>query len=191
MQILLKNILKEIDEPDTLKTQIYMDLDGVLADLDKAFKKASGGYTADTLKDDPQFKGDIKLAKKRFWQIASKPEFFFTLSPKPDALVLWQYVNRKFTDPKPVVLTAGQGSSIQQQKIRWVHKHLGPNVTVLIANKGAEKPNHIIEQPNTRHILIDDMKKNIDVWNAPDRHRFGILHKNAAESIRLLDDITK
>jgi hypothetical protein len=193
MPILLQTLLSEIDSSvSPLRTQIYMDLDGVLADIDKAFKKLSGGYTPRTFKDSPEFNGDDKKARRRFWQlINSKPGFWQSLEPMPDAMVLWNFVKRKYLDPKPVVLSAGQGTELQSGKLEWVHKHLGQDVQLLLSPAGARKPEFIIEQPNTMQVLVDDTPKNVDAWNNPEKHRFAILHKNAAETIRQLNDLTK
>jgi hypothetical protein len=195
MNVLLQDILKEIENPSKpeteQKTQIYMDLDGVMVDLEGGFKKITG-YTVKDFKNAPQFRGDEKAAKRKFWQtIHGTPNFWVNLEPMPDALVLWNYVKRKYTDPMPVVLSAGQGADVQNGKTKWVHSHLGNDVTVYIAPAGSKKPEFVLKDANTRHILIDDTIKNIELWNNPEFNRFGILHKNAAESIRLLTELDK
>lgn len=193
MNIQLRDILREMEEPVQMKTQIYMDLDGVLVDLETGFEKISGGYSPKDLHTAPEFQGkDPKLAKRRFWQLINgTPNFWETLPIMPDAKVLWSYVQKNFLDPKPVVLTAGQGKAILDGKTKWVNKNLGQNITVMLAPMGSKKPEFIIEQPNTRHILIDDTTRNIEAWNNPTLNRFAILHKNAAESIRFLNELTQ
>jgi len=110
----------------------------------------------------------------------------------PDAMVLWKFITENFTDPVPVLLTAGQGASIAQQKTEWVRRNLGPNVRVILAPAGEKKPEHIIQYPSegsgkyVTHVLIDDLQKNINAWNNEPLHRIAILHKNAAESIKAL-----
>ena len=45
MHILLKALLKEVEEKSPLKYQFYCDMDGVLVNLDKGFKAVSGGLS--------------------------------------------------------------------------------------------------------------------------------------------------
>lgn len=197
MNIRLQDLIREIDQPtdvnkNPLKTQIYMDLDGVMVDMDKGFKNLSGGFTVRNFKDSPRFNGDEKAARKVFWKLINgTPGFWANLEPMPDAMVLWNYVKRKYTDPKPVVLSAGQGTSLQAGKLAWVHKHLGADVQLLLSPAGAKKAEYVLNAPDTLNILIDDTQKNIDAWNNPEQHRLAILHKNAAETIRQLEDISK
>lgn len=193
MNILLKDLIKEIDDQqDPLKTQIYLDMDGVLVDIDKGFKKISGGYAVRDYKNNPEFGGNEKAARNKFFKLVNRtPQFWADLEPMPDAMTLWNFIKRKFVDPKPIILSAGQGTTLQLGKTQWVHKHLGADVPLTLAPSGAKKFEHIIPQENTRQVLIDDTQKNVDNWNNPALHRFAILHKNAAETIRLLNDITK
>ena len=201
MQILLRDILSEItsteDPKDTpLKVQCYVDMDGVLVDMNKRFKELSGGYTAENYRD--KFNGDQKIAQKNFWKLINrKKDFWISLDPMPDASVLWKFLIDNFKDPVPVVLSAGQGSTLAQQKTEWIHKHFGPNVRVIIATKGTEKINYIInngsptEGQYVTNVLIDDTKKNINAWDSEPQHRISIFHKNAAETIKALQPFIK
>jgi 5'(3')-deoxyribonucleotidase len=195
MNILLKDLLREADTTQTttdspLRVQIYCDMDGVLVDMVKGFQDISGGYKPETLKD--KFNGDEKIARKEFWKlIGQKKDFWIGLKPMPDAMVLWKYITDNFKNPVPVVLSAGQGQNVVQQKTDWIHKHLGPGIKVIIAASGGKKPEYIIDPKTTgneytTHVLIDDTQKNIDVWNNSSAHRIAIMHKNAAESIKAL-----
>jgi hypothetical protein len=196
MQILLRDILSEItsteDPKDTpLKVQIYCDMDGVLVDMDKGFKELSGGYTVDNYVD--KFGGDRKIAQKNFWKlIGRKADFWSSLDPMPDASILWKFITDNFKDPVPVVLSAGQGSKLAQQKTEWIHRHFGPHVRVIIATKGVDKPNYILDNGTPEegqyitNVLIDDTQKNINAWDSEPKHRIAIFHKNAAETIKAL-----
>ncbi len=194
MSILLKDILKEVTTDTTtdspLKVQIYCDMDGVLANLDKGFKAISGGYSPENFKD--KFNGDKKAAQREFWKVIhKKPDFWISLEPLPDSHVLWKYLVTNFTDLKPVILTAGQGASIKEQKTEWAHKHFSPDVQVILAASGTKKPEHIINPPQQgnqyiTHVLIDDTEKNIQAWDNQALHRIAIHHKNAADTIKAL-----
>ena len=179
MSILLKKLLKEVQKESSLKYQFYCDMDGVLVNLDKGFKAISGGLS-------PQ-EYEAKNGPNTFWNVVNKnPNFWIELEPLPDAKVLWDYIRENFKDPVPVVLSAGQGSKIKEQKTAWIRKHIDQSVQVIIASSGVSKPQYIINRPGVKltHILLDDTSKNIDVWDNVDMHRIGILHKNAADSIR-------
>jgi hypothetical protein len=190
MQILLKKLLKEVEEKSPLKVQIYCDMDGVLVDLEKGFKAISGGL-------DPK-EYEAKHGKNTFWNVVDQvdpntgkkkyPNFWIDLEPLPDATTLWSFIKDNFKDLSPVILSAGQGSDIKRQKTEWIRKHIDSSVKVMIAPSGIQKPNYIINYPNetVTHVLVDDTEKNIEVWNNEQKHRIAILHKNAANSISQL-----
>jgi len=192
MSILLKDIIKEVEEKHPLEVQIYCDMDGVLADMEKGFREISGGLN-------PK-EHEAKYGKGSFWKVIGQkdhttgkpkyPNFWLDLEPMPDAHALWSFIKDNFKNPVPVVLTAGQGASITQQKTQWFHKHFGsPEIKVILAQAGWKKPEHVIQYPPERrvtHVLVDDTKKNIDVWDDTSKHRVAIHHKDAASSINQL-----
>jgi len=188
MNILLKNLLKEIEEKNPLQVQVYLDMDGVLVNMDKGFKEISGGLLPEEIYDLPEFKGNKKAGQKKFWKIIDAvPNFWINLEPNPDAKVLWDFIRDNFKNPAPVILSAGQGADITQQKTAWIRKHIDPNVKVIIARSGPRKPEYILDIPGrVTHVLVDDMQKNIDAWDNSALHRIAILHTSAASSISQL-----
>ena len=179
-----------MEEKDALQVQLYIDMDGVLVDMDGGFKKISGGYTTDDFKNNPEFGGDKKKAQKKFWQlITATPNFWLNLEPKPDAKILWDFIKDNFKNPVPVILSAGQGSGLVQQKTAWIRKHIDPTVKVIIASAGPKKSDYIFQSaPGARvtHLLLDDTQKNVDAWDDAANHRVAILHKDAGSSIAQL-----
>ena len=184
MHILLKDILKEQanaeGDDNPLKVQVYCDMDGVLADMDKGFKELSGGLMPNEY--------EAKNGKNSFWKLVNtKPNFWLELEPMPDAKVLWKFIHDNFKNPPPVILSAGQGTTITQQKTQWIRNHIDPNVKVIIAASGVKKPNYILNLPGrVTHVLVDDTAKNIEAWNNEEKHRIAIHHKDAANSIEQL-----
>jgi len=191
MHILLKNLLKEAEEQQSpLKVQVYCDMDGVLVDLEKGFKAISGGLGPKEY--------EAKHGKNTFWKVINQldpatgkrkyPNFWIDLEPLPDAKVLWDFINDNFKNPRPVILSAGVGTDIAQQKTQWIRKHIDPSAKVIIAPSGVKKPNYIINYPYDKvtHVLVDDTDKNITAWDDAAKHRIAILHKNAADSINQL-----
>jgi hypothetical protein len=187
MQILLKTLLKEVEEKAPLQVQVYVDMDGVLVAMEEGFQKISGGLTC---------KEYEKQSGKKIWKIINQkdpatgrlkyPNFWLDLEPKPDAKILWDFIKDNFKNPPPVVLSAGQGPSLIQQKTQWIHKHIDPSVKVIISPSGHEKPNYIFQaSPGQRitHVLVDDTQKNINVWDNEAKHQVAILHTDAASSI--------
>jgi len=203
MQILLKDLLKEATTTDTttdspLKVQIYCDMDGVLVDMEKGFKAASGGM---------DIKQYVEKTGKKIWSVINakdpqtnklkNPNFWIDLEPMPDAMVLWKFIADNFKNPPPVILSAGQGSMVVQQKTAWIHKHLGTGIKVLIAPSGPKKPEFVLPSPDlgagkyVTHVLVDDTQKNLNAWNNDAAHRIAIHHTSAAESIKALEPFIK
>jgi hypothetical protein len=184
MHILLKDLLKEVADEEgnenPLKIQFYCDMDGVLADMEKGFKELSGGLSPKEYEE--------KNGKNSFWKlIAKKPNFWLELEPMPDAKILWTFIKQNFKDPAPVILTAGQGQGLIQQKTQWAHKHIDPSVKVIVSSAGTKKPDYILPLAGrVTHVLLDDTQKNIDVWDNVEKHRVAILHKDAGSSIEQL-----
>lgn len=188
MHILLKNILKEIEEANPVKYQFYCDMDGVLVDMEKGFKAISGGLSPKDY--------EAKNGENSFWPLINKhPNFWIDLEPLPDAKILWDYIKDNFKNPPPVILSAGnvqKNPTIKTQKEAWIRKHIDPNVRVILAMSGELKPQNIINGGDIGivHILLDDTEKNIIAWeNSGQKNRIGIKHKNAADSINLIKDI--
>lgn len=181
MHILLKDLLKEEENSENpLKIQLYVDMDGVLVDMEAGFKELSGGLTPKEY--------EAKNGKNSFWKVIAKnPNFWIDLKPMPDAGILWDFIKDSFTNPRPVILSAGQGTSIVQQKTAWIRKHIDPTVKVIIASSGTKKPEYVLSTAGrVTHVLLDDTQKNIDVWDNVNLHRIAIHHTNAANSIKEL-----
>lgn len=187
MHILLKDLLKEEADVDgdesPLKIQFYCDMDGVLVDMEGGFKKLSGGLAPKEY--------EAKNGKSSFWKVINKdPNFWINLDPTPDAKVLWDFIKNNFTDPKPVILSAGQGPRVIQQKTEWIRRHIDPSVKVIVASSGVKKPEYILNTAGkVTHVLLDDTQKNIDAWDNVNLHRIALLHKDAASSIKNISDI--
>ena len=74
--ILLKNLIREIADTNesTLKCQCYVDMDGVLVDMDGGFKNISGGLLPKDY--------EAKNGKNSFWKLINKyPNFWIDLEP--------------------------------------------------------------------------------------------------------------
>lgn len=180
MHIMLKDLIKEAGdnkEQQPLLVQVYLDMDGVLVDMEAGFKELSDGLSPKEY--------ETKNGKNSFWKLINKnPNFWIDLKPMSDYKVLWDFIHDSFKNPKPVILSAGQGARIVQQKTEWIRKYVDPTVKVIIASSGTKKPEYTLNVPGrVTHVLVDDTPKNIDVWNNKSEHHIAILHKNSASSI--------
>jgi hypothetical protein len=155
--------------------KLFVDLDGVMADLDKHVKEVSG-KTFD----------ELRASGSGFTEfVAQEREQGFTvfdeLDKMPDADQLWNYIV-KYT---PDILTA-TGSPVEKataEKIRWVHDNLSGFDNILTTVSGAHK--HKYAAPN--HILIDDRDKAILPWR--EAGGIGILHTSASDTIAQLKQL--
>ncbi len=145
--------------------QIFVDMDGVLADFDSGYE-AAFGHRPD------------KAADNADWsKVRAVAGFYAGLPLMPGALDLWAFVERY----RPIVLT-GVPHSVKEapeNKRAWVLKHLGPRVEVRCC-RSSEKCHHA--EPGD--ILVDDWEKYRHLWIA--RGGRWVTHRSAEESVREL-----
>lgn len=147
--------------------QIFVDMDGVLADFDSGYE-AAFGIRPSTKTDNVDWK-----------KVRTREGFYFNLPPMSDMPLLWAYVAQF----KPIILT-GIPSSVEEaasNKTAWVRRHLGD--TEIRCCLSREKYKHC----SPGDILIDDWEKHKDKWvNAGG---IWITHRHAAETIEQLREI--
>lgn len=148
-------------------TQVYVDLDGVLADFDtqyfRVFRQAPNRDAAEP---------------PDMWErIRASGNFFLEMQPMRDAADLWKFVQA--LKKKPVILTGTPPSMPEaaDQKRAWVSKWVGPRVEVICC-RSSEKYMHIREPGD---ILIDDWTKYRQTWLAAGGR--WITHTSAKDSI--------
>lgn len=148
--------------------QIFVDMDGVLADFDAHHEAVFGVRSC-------------KLADNVNWQrVREIPGFYEAIPPMADMDELWAYV----APFNPIVLT-GVPYSIAEapdNKRAWVRRHLGPDVEVRCC-RSSEKCLHA--KPGD--ILIDDWEKYRHLWIAKGGR--WITHTSAANSIIALQEL--
>ena len=153
-----------------MQRNIYLDLDGVMADYEGYFLKIFG------------FKHN-SVSDTVMWELINNhDQYFFNLDPLEGALDFFDYIKNL----NPIVLTACPKTNYKTaaiQKRLWVHKHLGKNIWVLPVLGGKNKA-LFMHQPGD--ILIDDFDPNIKSWNA--NGGTGILHRNFKETKEKIDE---
>jgi 5'(3')-deoxyribonucleotidase len=144
---------------------VYLDMDGVLADMFGQVAKHHGvSHWRKARKD-----------KKKLEQIAKKPGFFTRLRPLPEAGKIVMGVLRAAGEYS--ILSSPLMSRVQQscdEKTDWLKHHLKnhPPVSILFDHN---KEKYAVQSNGTPNILIDDYETNIKLWRA--RGGIGILYR--------------
>ncbi len=131
--------------------QLYLDLDGVLADFDAGAERMLG--------TDNSYKYEWVHGSDVFWDgLNADPQFFYHLPQLPDAMDLWQAVRFR----NPVILTAlpkVDATDVAGQKRSWVAENLGVDVDVITCMT-SDKPHY--SRPGA--VLVDDRTVNRAEW---------------------------
>ena len=155
--------------------QIFIDMDGVLADFESGLTKALG------YKVDLKGKKDVYAEHKRK---LTAQRLFRTLKPLPDAWKLVDYAINSGIHTE--VLTAAgtvNRTLVIRDKIDWIREHIHPNWILIPTFKGSQKAAFA----HKKAVLIDDRQRNIDCW--VEAGGIGIHHKTADDTIEQLDYI--
>ncbi len=136
------------------ESEIYVDMDGVLADFFGAWKKLVG-------KDWREIK-DLDGALQR---IRDKDDFWLNIPVTPNAMNLLNLV--KQLKGKYNILSAPlpNDPNSEPHKRQWIENNLSrfpPSKVIITSNKSV----HATQPDGTPNILIDDFGKNIAKWEA-------------------------
>jgi len=157
-----------------MRPHIFFDLDGVLANFDKAAGAILG--------TDNIYKYEFVHGPEDFWsKLHATGDFFLSMEKMPDAdELLMATCNNTWT-----ILTALPRTDPQKtdaQKRQWVQENIAHDVPVITcATK--DKPQFCV--PGA--ILIDDRALNRKAWEKAGGQY--VLHTSAADSIRQLRDL--
>ncbi len=157
--------------------QLFVDLDGVLADFDEGVRRITG-------------KDPAELHPRRMWPaIAKSGGFYDRLNWMSDGQDLWSAVRAV----NPAILTGlPMGKWAEPQKRSWCERELGPDVPVItgLSRHKAELAAEWMEDRALGEkipVLIDDRLKMKESWEAAGGHF--ILHLNAEGSIGELKEM--
>ena len=149
---------------------LYLDMDGVLCNFDKAYRKL-----------DPE-----KADRKKFREAVFTYKIFEDLEFMHDAQELLNFVS-KLEGINIEILTsmgtydAQQGNEAKYQKMHWLNKHNIPYKANFVRAK-QEKANFA----HDKAILVDDSIGCINPFNVKGGH--GILHTKSSDSIQQIHD---
>lgn len=150
---------------------IYIDLDGVCADFNKAVLKYTG----------KPYNG------KETWSILENiPRLFYNLDVMQDAkesvsklIDTYGYRNVEISTALP--LQTKELVSAQVDKVQWVHTKIDPMIQVnCVPNWRFKK--YFVQSSND--ILIDDMARNVEEWE--ESGGIGILHTSWSNTLNIL-----
>lgn len=151
---------------------LYVDLDGVMADLDKFVTKLTGQHLSnDDVKDAAIW--DVLNARKE-----DGLPTFSVLDKLPDADVLWNYIEKY--EPNILTATGRDYEYGKREKTKWVERNLSGYDEIIVVQRSRDKAAYAAP----RHILIDDRMQSIGPWRRAGG--IGILHKSAEETCNLL-----
>ena len=131
---------------------IYLDMDGVIADFDKRYQELFNITTKQSERD-----------KKwvQFFNQFIQDRHFATLDLMPEAIELMDYLK---STGIPIIILSSTSSEkrdgeIRPQKMEWLKKHKIDFPVILVPGAHLKK-----DYATPDSILIDDTSKNIDDW---------------------------
>jgi len=140
--------------------KIYFDMDGVLADFDKGLREICEIEPADQATNSDEY-DDMMWCKVR-----EAGHYYDMLKPLEDGMKVFNYLHERYGDkceilsaipkPKRGIITA------KEDKISWTKRILGDDIKVNIVMR--EEKKDYVKGPG--YVLIDDLEKNINEWNA-------------------------
>jgi len=156
-----------------LMHELFVDLDGVLADFDAGVKRATGSYPDE-------------LPPRRMWpQLARADGFYEHLDWMPDGRRLWDAVEPL----RPTILTGlPLGRWAEPQKRAWCARELGEEVPVItcMSRDKAARAREAVPDGRTP-VLVDDRERLRESWE-----RMGgifVHHTDAESTLRALESV--
>ena len=156
--------------------QIFLDMDGVLADFESQIALMLGKKVW----NDDAGHNTYDLHKR---ELTAK-HMFRQMNPLPDAWMLtdWCLNSGIHTEIQTAAGTVNR-ELVVRDKIEWIREHINPYWTIIPTFKGSQKAAFA----HKKAVLIDDRDRNIDCWVKAGG--IGILHTTADNTIAQLNDI--
>lgn len=158
--------------PGRASPQLFVNLDGVLADFDGFIEKELG-IINNRDNELPDFWDRVRGYKGRL---------YFDMAPFEYALDLWKALKAY----NPVILTGCPHSiaTAGSDKREWVAKHIDPDARVITCKS---RNKSLYAKPGD--ILLDDWAKYRDIWTK--NGGTFLLHKDPIESIEMVKDVLR
>jgi 5'(3')-deoxyribonucleotidase len=151
--------LYEIDKPQRKQPEVFLDMDGVLADFFAEYARLADMPAGSSYRDVPPAKNDPTLNKM------VGTDFFYRLPKFPVADKIVELAVKLFGSynicSSPL---RGDHENSGVQKTRWIREYLPVQPRHIYIESRKEK--HAVQPDGTPNILIDDRKDNIIKWEA-------------------------
>lgn len=168
-------LIKQLTEGFEEQYQIYMDLDGCLADFDARFEHFYGILPKEYEEKAIQQFGE-KIGKEKFWNSIDEVigvRFWRGIPLMPEGMELWNYI-KQFN---PIILTAPSRNKVSRiGKKLWVQDNLGLNIPIEFRASNRKQ-----ELSGPGKILIDDRLDNIMQWKS--KNGIGLLYEGDSKKI--------
>lgn len=150
---------------------IYLDIDGVLADFTGA-ALSMFGHPSDTKVAHEEITDFLGISKEEFWTLIDSKgsDYWANLEPFPWFNDLVKEV-KKLDKDFCLLSSPSRNASCLKGKVRWIQKHFGPHFRNYILTP-AHLKYRVCSGPSD--VLIDDNTKNIFEWTNK-RNGYGIL----------------
>lgn len=157
---------------------IYLDMDGVLVDLDRHVESLHGTFMRDMTKEQ----------RNRLWMEDFDPAWFRDAPPMPDMDRLLKYVTGRYKNIRMLTALPNRRPDMalesMRAKVEWAHRHVGHHIPVTFGPFAIDKQKHCLAPTS---ILIDDNRQNIAQWGKVGG--IAIFHENADTTIRILEGL--
>jgi hypothetical protein len=169
--------------------QIFCDMDGVLVDFNRGFKRLKAN--TEKLTPDAYQK---KHGDNSIWPLIDEAgvSFWENLPWMKDGRELWDYLSQY----DPIILSSpSRNRSSITGKMAWARKNLGISQDKpTTSSKNWDPSSKIILSSQKQlfarskdDILIDDTRKKLDKWTAAGGT--GVFHNDATDTIRVIEEI--
>ena len=161
--------------------KIYLDMDGVLADFDRAVNELCGVKSVKQEHQSPN-------QEETMWnKIREIPHFYDKLELCEGAKQMFDMIYSKYKDNCEILTGIPKERrhivGAAEDKINWVRRLLSTDIKINIVYK-EDKKNFC---SGKEYILIDDYSKNIEEWN--NMGGTGLVHSSCKETIEKLNSL--
>lgn len=144
------------------KINVFLDLDGVMVDFPKKLRELFGTSNYDELR--------ATIGNDALWsELGNVDHLFLNLEPMDNYKTLFNYIKSfhqtniidRFEILTSLPYSTDKLVTSKEDKIKWVCKHLDPDIIVNTVIGGSEKAKYV---NGKNDILIDDLPRNIQAW---------------------------
>lgn len=171
--------------------KVFLDMDGVVANMDKAIYDKFGLSFPKTRIPDPDF---ARLRESIYQGISNDPDFWMEIEPFPGYYEFYRKISSigdvtvLSAVPRHLSCFCDEAEMCRRQKTEWIRMYFNNELSKnVIVTKAHWKCRYVSKNKYTTSILIDDMEKNIEEWKAAGG--VGILHTSFEDTLDRLEKL--